>query len=185
MRLYIEGLEGVITLENIQLNRLIHRAAGGDISAMEKIFIGMKDKIYSFVLMYVGNQQTAEDILQETIIDVFSCAGSYKRFDNPKAWILTIARNKAVSSIRAVSKETALDDEISLPFTFENEIDSKLNVISMLSGLSLQEREIIVLHVISGLKHKEIAKLLNLPIGTVCWKYNDAIKKLRNFSYSE
>jgi len=172
-------------LDNIHLNILIHRAAGGDISVMEKIFIGMKDKIFSLAMMYVGNRQAAEDILQETIIEIYNCAKNYKRFENPKAWILTIARNKAISFFRSCSKETILDDECSLPENLENDINSKLSVMSMLSTLSLQEREIIVLHVISGLRHKDIAKLLSLPLGTVCWKYSECIKKLRGFIYSE
>lgn len=169
-------------MDNVQLNYLIRRAAGGDIGAMEKIFTGMKDKIYSFVLMYVGSRQTAEDILQETILDVYQCAKSYRRFENPQAWILTIARNKAVSYLRTAGRETALDEDSPLLFISESETESRLDVLSLLSPLSLQEREIIILHAVSGFKHKEIARLLDLPLGTVCWKYNDAIRKLRNLA---
>jgi RNA polymerase sigma-70 factor (ECF subfamily) len=45
--------------------------------------------------------------------------------------------------------------------------------------LSDQERQIVVLHAVSGLKHREIAAALNLPLPTVLSKYNRALKKLK------
>lgn len=45
--------------------------------------------------------------------------------------------------------------------------------------LTEEEREIVIMHAVWGYKHKEIAKEKGLPLGTVTWKYNEAIKKLR------
>lgn len=45
--------------------------------------------------------------------------------------------------------------------------------------ISEKEFEIVILHVINGYTHKEISKLINKPIGTVTWAYNNAIKKLQ------
>ena len=50
----------------------------------------------------------------------------------------------------------------------------------MLKLLSDEERQIITLHAVSGLKHRQIAELLDIPLSTVLSKYNRAIKKLRN-----
>lgn len=50
------------------LSSLIRSDDDGDINALERIFFEMKDSIFSFVLMYTGNRQMAEDILQETVL---------------------------------------------------------------------------------------------------------------------
>jgi RNA polymerase sigma-70 factor (ECF subfamily) len=50
----------------------------------------------------------------------------------------------------------------------------------MLKLLSDEERQIITLHAVSGLKHRQIAELLDIPLSTVLSKYNRAIKKLQN-----
>lgn len=171
-------------MDNFHLSNLIHRVSGGDIGALEKIFNEMKNSIFSFVLMRTNNRQLSEDILQETMLQIYKSAKSYKRFSNPKAWILTIAKNNAVSAIRKTCKEQELnsaqkDDNSSLL------INSKINVLEMLSVLSSDQREIVILHAISGLKHKEISQLLGIPLGTVCWKYNESIKKLRKLNYKD
>ena len=51
----------------------------------------------------------------------------------------------------------------------------------MLQKLTEEERSIVLLHVFWGYKHKEIAQQLNLPLGTVLWRYNVAIKKLKSY----
>lgn len=172
-------------MDNKQLSSLIKQAASGDIKALENIFFEMKDKIFSFLIMYGFSRQLAEDVLQETILQVYYSSKSFKRFDNPKSWILTIARNQAISAVRKTKRETVLSDDI-IYITdntdIEFEICGRSQAASILSNLSQCERQIVVLHVISELKHKEIAKLLGLPLGTVCRKYNESIKKLQRLS---
>ena len=46
--------------------------------------------------------------------------------------------------------------------------------------LAFEERQIVILHALTGLKHREIADILEVPTGTVLSKYNRAIKKLRS-----
>ena len=52
----------------------------------------------------------------------------------------------------------------------------------LLEKLNEEEREVISLHVVTGLKHREIAKLLNKPLSTILSKYNRAIKKLQEIA---
>ena len=174
-------------MENIQLSALIRRTADGDLGALEEIFVEMRDGIYSFTLMRTENRSLAEDILQETILQLYDSAKNYRRFSNPRAWILTIARNLSVSALRKTSRETELSDEMeqNSETSIESHVDGQIDAAAMISVLPPKEREIVVLHAISGLKHKEIAKLLGLPLGTVCWKYSESLKKLRQLMPNE
>ena len=174
-------------MDNFTLASLIRRVANGDLESLEKIFYEMKDNIFSFVLMYANDRQLAEDILQETMLQLVNSCKNFKRSENPKAWILTIARNNTVSYLRKTNRETNLTENITETLqdnSQENDMADNLNAQSILSSLTIEQREVVVLHVISGLKHKEIAKLLNVPLGTICWRYNESIKKLKQFTYN-
>ena len=60
-----------------------------------------------------------------------------------------------------------------------NEIENQLLVNTVFSYITDEESNILILHSVSGLKHREIAKMLELPLATVLSKYNRAIKKIK------
>lgn len=169
------------SVENTQLSTLIRRTADGDVGALEEIFIAMRDAVFSFVLMRTGNRQLAEDVLQETMLQLYDSARNYRRMNNPRAWILTIARNLAVSAWRKTNREIELSNQLeqATSSSLESHVDGQIDAAIMLAVLPPDERQIVVLHAIAGLKHKEIAKLLGIPLGTVCWKYSESLNKLR------
>lgn len=172
-------------MDNFKLGIMIRCIASGDLSGLEDIYNVMKDSIYAVIFMYIRNKQIAEDILQETILQIIDSSENFKIFNNPKAWIITIARNISVDYLRKQNRETELDENIAdKKISLEYKITGKISALSMLEALPLDQREVVVLHVISGFKHKEISKILNIPLGTVCWRYNAAIKKLKQL-YSE
>lgn len=167
-------------MDNFGLSILICRVAGGNLECLEDIFHEMKDSVYAFAYTVTRQKQAAEDILQETMLQIAESAKRFKLYGNPRAWVMTIARNIAFNFIRQTGRETELNENISdgaVPL--EHWVTGELSAVSLLDSLTLSEREIVVLHVISGLKHREIAKLLDIPLGTVCWKYNQSMKKLK------
>ncbi len=163
------------------MSGLIKNVANGDVTALEKIFMGMKDIIYSFAMTYVRNFQCAEDVLQETIIEVWKSARNYRSTGSARAWVLVVARNTAVDMIRRESHETTVDEDF-IESEPENNVAAGYEsgeLAQLLEQLPPFERRLILLHIVAGLKHRETAKLLNLPLGTVCRKYSESIEKLR------
>ena len=72
------------------------------------------------------------------------------------------------------------DEDIETRFSYDGiNAEDKLTVEQLLNTLDENERQIVVLHAVSGLKHREIASMLNMPLATVLSKYNRAIKKLQ------
>jgi len=85
-------------------------------------------------------------------------------------------------SIRKSSREQLTDieeNEYLLNKSAELNVDESIVLKAALKLLTDEEREIVFLYLISGMKHKEIAEILNKPLGTVLWKYNGALKKLK------
>jgi RNA polymerase sigma-70 factor (ECF subfamily) len=148
---------------------------------MHDIYLEMKDRIFTFILLHVGkqNKQLAEDILHETFIAVYDSAKNFKSFTNPRAWLLTIARNKAVSQIRMLSKTVNMEDEFFDSAAFSTPFIDETDTESLLSCLSEKDKEIVLLHVIYGFKHREIAKLTSQPLGTVTWRYKRSLDAMR------
>lgn len=104
------------------------------------------------------------------------------------AWILTIAKNLCYSKFRLQAHTCEMTDEQLEKQFADNEkmsVEDRLVVAKCLEMLSAQERTVVVLHAMSGLRHTDIAKLLQLPLSTVLSKYNRAIKKLKNILSEE
>lgn len=169
--------------DSAHTEQLIMSVANGDRNALAELYRLTSKNVYSFALSILKNEHQAADALQDCFVRIFTSAGEYAAKGKPLAWILTITRNLCMSQIRAAKRCGTLSDEewsaVPQGGEFESAIDDRAMLELCMSALSDEEREIVVLHAVSGLKHREIAEILQIPQGTVLSKYNRAIKKLR------
>jgi len=116
---------------------------------------------------------------------VHSAAAAYRSSGKPMAWLITIAKNLCLMKLRERKKKAEVEDEDFFINAQYNE-DSRLTpedafiLNECMNELSDEERQIVVLHVVSGFKHREIASFLNMALPTVLSKYHRALKKLKN-----
>src|SRR5579864_7474020 len=89
---------------------LIGRIADGDRLAMKVLFARHHVRVYRFVLRMVRNEATAEDLISEVFLDVWRQAGKFEGRSTVSTWMLSIARFKALSTLRRRNEEE-LDDE--------------------------------------------------------------------------
>src|SRR4026209_2810633 len=90
---------------------LSSRIAGGDRLAMQVLYARHHVRVYRFVLRLVRNEATAADLISEVFLDVWRQAGRLEGRSAVTAWLLAIARLKALSALRG-RKEAELDDEM-------------------------------------------------------------------------
>lgn len=169
-------------MASAELKELVKILQSGDISAFDRIYYLTKDTVYYTILGIVKDTNLSEDLMQETYLKALEKIHSYKPRANFKSWLITIARNLAINEYNKRKRELQVDIQVD-EFLFgatESNSENELIVKEMLETLKDEEREIVILHVIGDLKHREIAKLLDKPIGTITWMYNEAIKKLKN-----
>lgn len=161
---------------------LFPRMAAGDTEALAELYADTKSAVYGFVLSILRNPSSAEDVVQDTYVRAYQAAGSYRPQGKPMAWVLTIARNLSLMRLRSRKDDV---DELEegggahVTQSFEQDSLNRLILHHALNLLTDGERQVIVLHCISGLKHREIAQLLESPLSTVLSRYNRALKKLR------
>lgn len=161
---------------------LMQRIASGDDRAFEQLYRLTFRPVYSFLLSMTANHDDAMDILQETYIRVHGSAHLYREQGNPMAWIMTIARNLFLMEKRkrralpVEAGELAARDEPSFDDIADHE--TRMFLRELFENLTEEERTIVVMHAISGFRHREIAEIMDLPLGTVLSKYNRSMKKL-------
>lgn len=163
------------------MEKYVEELCNGDISALNHIYDEFKTPLYAFLITLTKNHAVAEDLLQETFLKVYDKASLYIKGTNFKAWLFSIARNLAYDYLRSNKSKWEELHNISEAIVIEDEVLNKLNVSKALFVLSDVDREIIIMHVVGGFKHSEIAKELNLNSNTVRWRYREAIKKLNEF----
>lgn len=162
-----------------ELNNLMILVQNGDEDAFANLFESLKKGVFSFLYTYVQNYHTAEDLVQETFIKVKYKAYLYQKGTNVSAWILQIAKHTALDYLRKEKKNQTVEIDENI-IGKDSGVDHKLDLHKILNScLKDEERQIVLLHLVYGYKNKEIAKILDIPMGTILWKYNIALKKLK------
>ena len=158
--------------------------AEGDRNAFSELYLQTQSAVYGFALSIMGNKHDAEDIMHDAYIRTYSAAASYKPMGKPLAWMLTIVRNLCYNKIKAgkVCEDISQYEN----YTGDQDIYDASDAITdrqvleqAMKVLEHEERQIVVLHALTGLKHREIAEILEIPTGTVLSKYNRALRKMR------
>ncbi len=173
--------------KNKILDNLIMKVANYDTEAMEEFYAMTRTSVYGFALSIVKNHHKAEDIMQDSYIKIFENASRYVSQNKPMAWILTIVKNLSLSTLDHTSeKEFGLEeDRISGDRAFSDSIIDKVFLEEVLTNLTREEGQIIILNAVVGMKHREIATLLRLPLSTSLSKYHRALSKLRKILKEE
>ncbi|MDF9837797.1 MULTISPECIES: RNA polymerase sigma factor [unclassified Breznakia] len=154
----------------------IERFRNGDIEAFNVIYDFYRDSIYYFGLKLMKNAADAEEIVQETFVNVFENIQVLKSNKAFHSWLFTIAFNRSQSLYRKRSKQVDLNEETNLEEIIRvdndqvHEVESKEvydAIKSELNQLSDKFFEVGMLKYYEGLSINEIAYILKIPEGTV------------------
>jgi len=164
---------------------LIGRIAGGDRLAMQVLFARHHVRVYRFVLRLVRNEATAEDLISEVFLDVWRQAAKFEGRSAVSTWILSMARFKALSSLRRRT-EDELDDETAGtiedpgddPETALAKKDKGAALRQCLEKLSAEHREIVDLVYYHEKSVAEVSIIVGIPEATVKTRMFYARKKL-------
>lgn len=153
-----------------------------DMNALEELYTITERAVYSLVLSILKDPEATQDIVQETYIKIRSSAHLYIPQGKPLAWVFTIAKNLSLSYLRQNSYSAASDKPIpenDLKYSCISDPTDRIVLTSALNILDENERQVVLLHIISGVTHREIAKTFDAPLSTILSRYNRALKKLK------
>ncbi|MEP7272472.1 MAG: sigma-70 family RNA polymerase sigma factor [Acidobacteriota bacterium] len=169
----------------------IKRVALGEQAALATLYDGTSRVAYGLILRIVGDPSTAEEVTLDVYTQIWRRADSYSEERGaPLAWLLTIARTRALDRLRAgwqdQQRKQPLDVVSHIASGSANpEEETALGerqrlVRGALESLSADQREAIELAYYSGLSHSEIALKLGQPLGTIKTRIRLAMIKLRD-----
>ena len=185
-----------------QFEEAVARMVRGDKTGLREIYENYVGYIYRIIYEVLQNKENAEDVTSDFFIRLWDKAEQFKPGNGHRGYLATMARNMAIDFLRRHKKEelTALMQDLGteaeeeerqgakLPIkdtdsSVEQEVIEDMTIKQALDTLKPSERQIVSLKVLGELTFKEIAQCMGIPMGTVTWKYQNAIKKLRRCGY--
>jgi RNA polymerase sigma-70 factor (ECF subfamily) len=176
-------------------NELVGKFIDGDKSAFEKLINRHKERVYSYILFIVKNEELAEDIFQDTFIKVIKSLkkGKYNEQGVFVSWVIRIAHNLTIDYFRKDSRMPVYNKKDKSDFdilnskqfsedTIEDEIIKEQiaqEVRNLIEKLPDEQKEVILLRHYGNLSFKEIAEQTNVSINTALGRMRYALINLR------
>ena len=167
-------------MNNEQLRSCIEKLRGGDKNAFAVLYDGMKTPVFTIICRIVNNKELAEDVTHDLFVKLYQSPPD-SSVKNPRAWIFKIARNLAINSKRRKPMDELNDNCVNSGISLSETIEVKTDIAEAFKQLSADELEIVSFHIYSEFKFREISEILHMPLGTVLWKYQKALRKLRAY----
>jgi RNA polymerase sigma-70 factor, ECF subfamily len=168
---------------------LIQQIAKQDRDAFSQLYDRFSTLVFTLAMRMLKARSDAEDLLQEVFVQVWRQAQNYSaERGSPEAWIVNIARSRAIDKIRSLrrmQKSFVLTDDPARAESPENvessavESETRLAMNSALANLPDMQRKVLELAYFDGLTQSEIADRLAEPLGTVKTRMRSGIQKLR------
>jgi RNA polymerase sigma-70 factor (ECF subfamily) len=177
---------------------LLLRIATRDEAALAEFYDRHSGLVYGVLMRILRSQSDAEDILQETFVRVWSRADTYDALrGSPAAWLMRIARNRAIDRVRArraqskITVESAVNpgEDATRPVepvtrdTPETTLQGSVTagaVRTALATLSPAQRELIEAAFFEGYTHTELATRFGVPLGTVKTRIRAGLAVMRD-----
>ncbi len=182
MWMMLQTMEEQARERRAALDHLLQQVAAGDRQALATVYETTRTAVYALALSLLRRAEEAQDATQDTYVRLWESAHTYRPHTSPMAWLLTITRNLCRMKLRQESRLVDLTDPewdaIPAVGPAPDALDRYV-LETALATLAPQERQVVLLHAVSGLKHREIASLLGRPLATILSQYHRAMKKLR------
>ena len=153
---------------------LLQRVAGGDRNAFAELYRRLQRPLFGYLMKLVREREMVEDVLNETMMEVWRQAARFEGRASVNTWVFSIAHHRAVSRLRK-KRETPLDEEQAAaieddsPTPDQNAMTGDMNrlIATLMEQLSFEHREILHLAYYQEFSVQEIADALDLPANTV------------------
>jgi RNA polymerase sigma-70 factor (ECF subfamily) len=169
---------------------LMSRVQAGDARAFEVVVDRHSDVAFSLAYRMCGRRAVAEDVVQDAFLSLWRSGARYDRSrGSVRSWVLGVVHNRAIDLFRRetvrAGKDVSDDETVARlasEVSTEREVerrDDAAQVRTALAELPDEQRRVIELAYFGGFSHTEIAKMLDLPAGTVKGRMRLGLSKLR------
>lgn len=177
-------------METNHLNKLVKGSIGGDVKMRKALYGQIAPMMLSVAHRYANNKPDAEDIFQESVLNVFDRLHQLREVEKIHGWAKQIVVHEAIRFYK--KKRNMVFTEETQWETVKYEGDSEIykqleleQILQIIQQLPDKMRIVINLYAIEGYKHEEIAEILGVSIGTSKSNLHDARRQLKNSMKAE
>ena len=179
---------------------LLTRFCKGQKEAFGVLVRRYERELFGYLRRYLGDSTLAEDVFQNTFLQVYVKSGQYEPGRPVRPWLYTIATNQAIDALRRNSRHQAVSLDQYREESYEGEVHSLLETLEgrgpgpldLAQGQERRERirasvdrlpdflrQVLILAYYQGLKYRDIADIVGIPVGTVKSRLHAALVKLQ------
>jgi RNA polymerase sigma-70 factor (ECF subfamily) len=197
-------IQGIVELPDILTScsdeELLARFCRGTTEAFGVLLRRYERELYGYLRRYLGDSDLAEDVFQNTFLQLYVKSNQYEHGRPVRPWLYTIATHQAIDALRRNGRHQALSLDQNQKELPDGEVRSLLELLEtrgpgpldLAQGEERRERvrasvdrlpdflrQVVVLAYYQGLKYREIADILGIPVGTVKSRLHAALVKLQ------
>lgn len=163
-----------------ELHNIFKGIAEKEENEFNKLYEKYSKLVYAVSFSILKNKENSEDITQTVFTKIWNMNTNNLPTNNEASWLYTITKNETLNFLRKQKNALNLEDiyYINNDNNELNEIMEKDTFNRIIAKLNEKEQEIVSLKILSGLSFKAISQILNMPIGTVQWKYYKSLHTL-------
>ena len=168
-------------IDEKELHELFEKMRKNDKQSYEELYKKYYNLVYNISFSILKNKENAEDIVQNVFIKIGNLNQEKLPSNYEASWLYTVTKNECISFIRKTREVLAIDENLK-----DNQNEEEIEKIiqnnsyeKLVENLEQIEKQIIFLKIEAGYSFKEISRLLNMPIGTVQWKYYKSLNSLK------
>lgn len=173
---------------------LIDRYRAGEVEAFEALVRRYRSELFHFLVRFAGSRAAAEDVFQDTFLQVYQSIETFDTKRRFKPWLFTIAANKARDYLRRRARRPAaplsapvgdeeegqtfvdlMEGDLPLPQELAEDAETAERISRVIEQLPDHLREILLLAYFQKLSYAEIAEVLGIPLGTVKSRLHTAV----------
>lgn len=163
-----------------ELHNIFKGIANKEEKEFNKLYERYNKLVYGVSFSILKNKESSEDITQTVFAKIWNMNTNNLPTSNEASWLYSITKNETLNFLRKQKTTLNLEDiyYINSDNNELNEIMEKDTFNRIIAKLNEKEKEIVSLKILSSLSFKEISQILNIPIGTVQWKYYKSLHTL-------
>ena len=164
-----------------ELHEIFQNLKNKNQSAYNTLYENYYKLVYGIVFSIIKNNADSEDITHEIFTKIYKLDSSKLPEDHEASWLFTVSKNECLQFIRKTKPNISIDEMYEIPTNYNgiDDVIDKEYYNRLISGLKEDEKIIVSLKVLSNFTFKKISQVMNIPIGTVQWKYYNAINSLK------
>ena len=168
-------------INELELKEIFNKLKDGDKNAIELLYKNYHDIVYGIAFSILRNKDNSEDITQNVFTKLLRIEKDQLPSKGEASWLYTVTKNEVFQFLRKQKNIVDIDDLYTIE-SENNEIDNIVDMTSyynLLQDLKPIDQEIISLRILSDFTFDKIAQMLNMPIGTVEWRYYKSLHNIK------